>query len=131
MNKKHMTQEEANKLVKAILFAIQKGRSDISEGLAGHGREPDRVELSVLQVTSPALFPPEDVSVTPLDLAQALFNKGDVHPIDLFNLIGIIDRLDDLGQLRMITSMFYGMQIPEISPIPQWIAGWNSQNSNE
>ena len=118
-----MTESEARELLERLQFIIQKSRSNITEALAGYGKDLSEVEHSVVKMTNPILFPQDgENGFHVLDAITRILRKDEIEPIDLFNILTMCDQDPTIG---FVSYAIWDIDLPQISPIPKWISGFS------
>jgi hypothetical protein len=108
-----MTDYEANSLVRGLVFAVQKSRSDMSEALGG-----DQAGDELLEYLHPWLFGPDSMLPRLLDWQARARAQGVITGLSLFNWVKFIDLKD-----RMILGLLplYGYtEVPLEGPPIEW-----------
>lgn len=121
-----MKQSEAKELVRIISIAVSRTRSQITEGLAGWGKDLDRTEKTVMNILDKYTFP-EDESFDGFGIPQAVFrlqSKEELAPIDLYNLLILVNKSTFL---LFALEVIYKTKVPDVERIPVWITGWEDE----
>lgn len=110
---------EANSLVRGLVFAVQKTRSDIKEGLGVDGSPSGKVAESLLEDLHPLLFGQQSIFTRLLDWQERCKATGIIAGSDLFNLTKYIDMSASRPVLGLLPVYGYPA-IPEDGPPIEW-----------
>ena len=100
-----LTDVEANSLLRGLVFAAQKSRSDLMEGLGG-----GPVIESLLEDLQPWLFGPQNVLPQLLRWQQNCAKTGVIAGSDMFNFFKLIEM--NVSMMLMILPL-YGYPSPD------------------
>ena len=116
-----MNEQEARTILERLVFVIQKARSNSMESICGK-REPNAMELSVLNHMDPLLFAEEgrpDLLTTTL---KTIDKNRPIAPGEFYNVLCMVDKSYLTASIFLLST---GKDIPAVHPLPSWLGGWN------
>lgn len=121
-----MKHSEAAKIIRNLLSCVQKARSNLAELFNIPTAELDQHDMHVLM--NPWLCGERTIITPLLSRIDLLDAGGEVGPIDLYNLLVIVDR--HLPQVDMLYLLKTGTVLPDISSAPKWVGGWEPKSDS-
>lgn len=116
-----MNDMEANSLVRGLVFAIQKTRADLMEGLGADSSPDGSVVASILEDMHPLLFGPGNVLPRLLNWQKACERSRIIEGSTLFNFVKYIDMSTSRIALGLLAVYGY-TTIPDDGPPIEWFA---------
>lgn len=114
-----MTDMEANSLVRGLIFAVQKTRSDIVEAMGDSD-----VAQNLLKDTNPLLFGNRAILPHLLKWQENCDKSGRIAGADLFNFVTLIDRSPERAVLGLLAVYGYTTVPLEGPPVEWFTQSW-------
>ena len=113
------TEMEANSLVRGLVFACQKTRSNLREGLGADGSPDGIIVDALLKDMHPLLFGEGNILSRLLEWQARMEKSGIIAGSDLFNIVKYIDMSDSRVLLGLLGVYGYPT-IPDEGPPLSW-----------
>lgn len=120
-----MTFTQAKQIVWVIILICQKMRSNVLESTLEDRDIPDSVDEFILGDLCPRLFPEYSGKVGVLELALRMYENDTFTPGEFYNLLWLFN--DDPVLSRCGDTNYWNVTIPEVSPMPKWIGGFDPE----